>query len=490
MKILVVASEMEGLVKTGGLADVVRGLSAALKASGVDIRVVIPYYKQQIKQTPEVLLPNITVSLGANCHLGVAVRHTEVSGVPVYLIEHDRLYDRRGIYDDGYSAFEDNGLRYGLLSKAALTLCESLQWFPDVVHCNDWQTAILPYYLKRHFAGHAGFKKTRSLLTLHNGFFQGRIPNPDRITLGIAESDYIPSRFEDHHMVNLLKGGVAFADGINAVSPGYRDELLNPETSHGLWQAYQAREKDFVGILNGCDYGHWDPETDPLISKQFKKSALSGKKHCKKALQKAMGLPHKAGVPVCGIVSRLTDQKGFYYLIPTLERLLASQDMPFQVVILGDGDPVIANQLIGLQTLHPDRIRFHRGYSDALAHEIEAGSDFFLMPSLFEPCGLNQIYSLKYGTLPIVRSVGGLKNTVVGLADDHANQAIATGFSFNEANNYACQAAVEQAISLWYLQPDIYATLQQNAMSQDYSWAAPAKAYQALYRSLKIKNVT
>ena len=489
MKILLLASEMEGLVKTGGLADVVRGLSAELKGSGVDIRVVIPYYKQQIKQVPEVVIPSLSVTLGPECHLSVAVHQTVVSDVPVYLIEHDRLYDRRGIYDDGYHAFEDNGLRYGLLSKAALMLCESLQWFPDVIHCNDWQTAITPYYLKRHFFGHKGFKKTRSLLTLHNGFFQGRIPNPERMTLGIAETDYSADRFEDYQMVNLLKGGIAFADGINSVSPGYRDELLQPDTSHGLWRAYQARKADFTGILNGCDYGHWDPEIDPLISKKFKKSALSGKKQCKKALQKAMGLPTKPSIPLFGIVSRLTDQKGFHYLIPTLENLLSANDMPIQVVVLGDGDPAIASKLNALQQQHPDRIRFHRGYNDALAHEIEAGADFFLMPSLFEPCGLNQIYSLKYGTLPIVRSIGGLKNTVIGLSDNHSNQAQATGFSFNEANSYACQMAVEQAISLWYLQHDIYATLQQNAMSQDFSWQAPAKAYLALYRSLKLKNV-
>ncbi len=488
IKVLVLASEMEGLVKTGGLADVVRALPATLRQMGVDIRVVLPFYKQQIKPTPPVTIPILKVALGDDVHLGVAVRQTTVSEVPVYLIEHNRLYDRPGIYDDGYSAFEDNGLRYGLLSKSALELCASLKWYPDVIHCNDWQTAITPYYLKHHMTRRRGFKNIKTLLTIHNGFFQGRIPNPERKTLGIHEAAYVSEIFEDHQMVNLLKGGIHYADAVNAVSPGYRDELLEPETSHGLWKTYRAREQHFLGILNGCDYGHWDPEQDDLISKKYSHRHLAGKKHCKKTLQKAMTLAADADVPILGIVSRLTDQKGFAYLLPALKTLLSAQDMPVQVIVLGDGDPEVAKALTVLQNQFPTRLRFHRGYSNELAHEIEAGADFFLMPSLFEPCGLNQIYSLKYGTLPIVRAVGGLKNTVVGLDDVHSNHALATGIDFNDATTAGCLGAIEKAVSLWYLQPDIYKEMQQTAMKQDFSWEAPAKAYLKLYRSLKTKS--
>lgn len=488
IKILVLASEMEGLVKTGGLADVVRALPAALKQMGVDIRVVLPYYKQQIKTVPPIVIPTLDVTLGDECRLGVAIRYTTVSDVPVYLVEHNRLYDRKGIYDDGYQAFDDNGLRYGLLSKSALELCAALKWYPDVIHCNDWQTAITPYYLKHHMAGRRGFKKIRTLLTIHNGFFQGRIPNPERKTLGIDEAAYVTEHFEDHQMVNLLKGGITYADAINAVSPGYRDELLAPNTSHGLWRTYLSREPVFTGILNGCDYGHWDPAQDNLISKKYSHKNLAGKKHCKKNLQKAMNLPANAEIPILGIVSRLADQKGFAYLLPALKKRLSSTDMTAQVVVLGDGDPAVAKALNLLQSQFPERLRFHRGYSNELAHEIEAGADFFLMPSLFEPCGLNQIYSLKYGTLPIVRAVGGLKDTVVGLDAGHDNYSVATGFDFAEPTVAACLGAIEKAISLWYLQPNIYRQMQQTAMLQDFSWEAPAKAYLKLYRSLKTKR--
>lgn len=486
MKVLFIASEMEGLVKTGGLADVARALPEELMQQGIEVKVVIPFYKNHIRQEIPVVIPAVDISLSEDCRFGVAIRKTEVSNITVYLVEYNRFFDRAGIYDDGYHAYEDNAIRYALLSKSALNLCGALNWFPDIIHCNDWQTAITPYYLKHHMTGHLGFKNTKSILTIHNGFFQGRIPNPLRKSLGIDEKYYKSTHFEDHQMVNLLKGGLMFADAVTTVSPGYRDELLQEETSHGMWQTFLTRREQLTGIINGCDYSQWDPETDTLISNNYNQNKLAGKQRCKLAIQQILNLKKDKTLPVFGLVSRITDQKGFDTLIPALEQFLSGSKA--QVILLGSGDPVYMEELNELELKFSDKFRFHQGYNNSLAHKIEAGSDFFLMPSLFEPCGLNQIYSLKYGTLPIVRSIGGLKNTVVGLKKNHSNIKTATGFSFEEPTIANCLDSLNKATNLWYKQQDKYLQMQQTAMSQDFSWKQPAKDYMKLYQDLIAGN--
>jgi len=487
MKVLFLTSEIEGLVKTGGLADVARALPFELSQQGIDVKIVIPYYKQHIDQSLEIEIPALDVSLSNDSRHGVAIRHTKISGISVYLVEHNRLFDRDGIYDNGYHAYEDNAVRYGVLSKASLNLCEALNWYPDILHCNDWQTAIAPYYLKHHMIGHRGFKKTKSLLTIHNAFFQGRIPNPQRVTLGIDEKFYQSMYFEDHQMVNLLKAGIMFADGVSTVSPGYRDELLEPKTSHGLWQTFNSRKDHFKGILNGCDYRQWNPETDHFIKKNYSLKDLSGKAVCKAELQKTFGLQVDPDCPVFGLVSRLTDQKGLNYLLPAIKNILES-DSSVQFILLGSGDPVFVRKLNELETVYPNNLCFYEGYNNSLAHQIESGSDYFLMPSLFEPCGLNQIYSLKYGTLPIVRETGGLKNTVVGINKNSSNIKKATGISFKKPDIKACENSIKTAIDLWYNHPEKFQQIQINAMNMDFSWQRPAIEYLALYKKLISEN--
>ena len=489
MKVLFLASEIEGLVKTGGLADVARALPLELRQQGIEVKIVIPYYKRHIDAGLDIAIPALDVSLSKGSSYGVAIRHTKIKEVSVYLIEHNRLFDRGGIYDDGYHAYEDNAVRYGVLSKAALNLCEALDWYPDILHCNDWQTAIAPYYLKHHMVGHRGFLNTKSLLTIHNGFFQGRIPNPQRKTLGIDEIFYQSMYFEDHQMVNLLKAGIMFADGVSTVSPGYRDELLEEKTSHGLWQTFNLRKEHFTGILNGCDYSQWNPETDPLINKNYSLNDMSGKAVCKAELQRTFGLQIDPDRPVFGLVSRLTDQKGFDFLIPALKKILDGKNKNAQFIFLGSGDPVFVGKLNQLETTHPDNFCFYEGYNNSLAHQIESGSDFFLMPSLFEPCGLNQIYSLKYGTLPIVRETGGLKNTVIGLNKNRSNIKKATGLSFKEPNVEACKKTILSAIELWNKYPEKYLQMQKNAMYKDFSWRQSAIEYLDFYDTLISEGV-
>ncbi len=488
-KVLFLASEKEGLVKTGGLADVVRALPAHLKKQGLDVRVMIPCYRDLLAQNFPMRLPALSVSLNGQETFGCAVRQTLVDDVQVYLLEHNVFYDRGGLYQEGGYSYEDNALRFALLCKAAIGTCEALDWYPDVLHCNDWQTAISPYYLRQQATHHAAFRKTRSVITIHNGLFQGHAPFDLKARLGITDHYFVPEIFEDYGRINLLKGGIALADAVTTVSPGYRDELLVPETSHGLWQSYAAKGDQFVGILNGCDYGQWNPETDPVLPANFSDRDRSGKARCKDALQRSQWLQPTPAVPLLGMVSRLSEQKGFHYLVPALTRYLhmaqsESAIRPVQVVVLGDGDQSIATQLQALVEQFPGTFSFTQGYNDALSHQIEAGIDFFLMPSSFEPCGLNQIYSLRYGSLPIVRATGGLRDTVTGLTPDYANSSAATGISFDERSEEACFNAIVRAVNLWYDAPELYQAIQVRAMQQDFSWFGPAAQFLQLYQGL------
>ncbi|AJQ94469.1 glycogen synthase GlgA [Gynuella sunshinyii] len=481
MRVLFLASEMDGLVKTGGLADVARALPEQLVKKGVDVRVVIPCYRPLLARNFPVRIPQLETRLNHFNSYFSAIRETEVSGVTVYLIEHNHFFDREGLYFDEQGDFGDNAIRFALLCKAALDICDVLSWYPDIIHCNDWQTALTPLYLKEHLHRHPGFTHTRTLLSIHNGLFQGHAPGEQRYEIGMHPGFFTSEVFEDHGKINLLKGGIVMADAVCAVSPGYRNELLSPEGSHGLWMYYGRRRDSFHGILNGCDYNSWNPEVDAHISATFSASDISGKHQCKHALQQQSGLQVNPDIPVLGIVSRLTDQKGFQFLLPALQELLHHQDSYFQIVALGSGNQDFSDWLTQLATDFPDRVHFTHGYNEPLSHQIEAGADFFLMPSAFEPCGLNQIYSLKYGTLPIVRATGGLQDTVVGLDDHHSNLSIATGFSFAEPSAEACKQVILKALGIWQHHRDIYNQMQHRAMEQDFSWDNPVQQYLDLY---------
>ena len=481
LQVFHIASEYEGLVKTGGLADVARALPAALQAQGCETRVMIPCYRPLLDKKLPKILQSLSVKLNLTETFGCSVRVWDDGPVKVYLLEHNDFFDRDGIYDDGYWPYEDNPLRFALLTKAAFELCKVLDFRPDILHSHDWQTALTGYYHRVHYAGDPFFAGTRVAFNVHNGAYQGRCHARWLSTLGLDPADFTSEKLEDHGEINLLKAGLALSDAIIPVSPGYADELLEESTSHGLWRQFRLHRSRLQGILNGCDYGQWNPETDRLIPARYRADDLSGKARCKSALQAALGLAPEPDRPLFGLISRLTDQKGFHYLIPALHELL---QYPVQIALLGSGDPHFAQQLHHLAASHPGQVSFTDGYSDSLSHRIEAASDFFLMPSLFEPCGLNQIYSMRYGTLPIVRLTGGLRDTVVPLGKAMDNGDEATGLGFQAPQISELAAVLEQAVELYRQYPKLYRQLQQNAMRQRFTWEQAGTEYRALYARL------
>jgi len=529
MKILMIASEMDGIVKTGGLADFTEGLPRALMALGHEVRVILPKYKlaevptpdsspvpisskESLTETKTAIVSgkkekNKTTSLFFNLNhttrYGCLVYHTQLNGIPVQLIEHHDFFSRDGIYDDGCHAYPDNPLRYAFLCKAALELCLQSQWIPDIIHCNDWQTALAPYYLKEHYSHRPELKNTKALLTIHNGGYQGKSDARWVDALGIHPQRFTSELMEEHGLLNLLKCGIMYADGINAVSPGYCRELLIPDTSHNLHLYLNQKKDRFRGILNGCDYTQWDPSTDSFLPHHFSVENRVGKALCKKSLQGRMGLPENSDVPLMGLIARLVAQKGFEYLIPALEKLLY-ENTPVQLALLGSGDPEYGSRLHHLQTRYPHKMSFVNGYDNGLSHLIEAGSDFFMMPSLFEPCGLNQLYSLAYGTLPIIRKTGGLKDTVVCLdlaqlsstqdPEQSPNEAdptifvdknnAPTGIGFTHPAFQQCYEALKLAVTLYQNHHPLYLQMQHRAMGQLFTWNESARKYEKFYKTL------
>jgi starch synthase len=323
---------------------------------------------------------------------------------------------------------------------------------------------------------------TRSLLTVHNGVFQGQTEAKWLNGLGIIVEQFYNGYVEHRGLINILKCGILSADKVNAVSHGYYQELLDDYTSHELGYCYRNKADGFTGILNGCDYDQWNPDNDPYLIKGFSKKNLSGKKLCKAHLQEQMRLPVKPDIPVLGMVSRLTDQKGFDYLIPAMEMVL-NQGFLGQFALLGSGNPEYGSRLHHLQNRFPEHLSFVNGYDVGLSHRIEAGADFFVMPSLFEPCGLNQLYSLAYGALPIVRRTGGLKDTIVGLEEDLTNVADATGIDFEIPSNDSMAYTLNRAEALYIYNKDVYDRLQYTAMGQLFTWQKSAAEYENLYNS-------
>ncbi|MFH2057712.1 MAG: glycogen synthase [Pseudomonadota bacterium] len=480
MKILFIISEIEGIVKTGGLADFARALPWALKKKQHDVRVVLPKYGNvqypffEDSRSVSFMLNHVT-------WYGCQIFHATLDGIMLRLIEHHDFFSRDGLYDNGYTAYPDNSLRFAFFCKAALELCLQEGWVPDIVHCNDWQTALAAFYLKAHYSHDPALRHTRSVLTVHNGAFQGETEARWLDRMGIPWDRFANGQVEHNGLVNLLKCGILSADKINTVSSGYAKELLSEDTSHGLRHYYNERKNDFTGVLNGCDYSMWDPGKDTYLPHTFSADNLKGKQLCKTSLQKRMGLVEQKDIPLFGMVSRLTDQKGFEYLIPAMEHVL-NQDHPVQFALLGSGDPVYASRLHHLQNRHLGKMSFVNGYDVGLTHLIEAGSDFFMMPSLFEPCGLNQLYSLAYGTLPVIRSTGGLKDTVVALKHDFCNADQATGIDFSDPDPFYCGEAIERALLLFIKHKNVYDRLQQTAMRQLFTWDTSAAAYEKLYQ--------
>lgn len=477
-RILFVASECVPYAKSGGLGDVVAGLAKALTRMGHEVRIVIPRYYSVDKAKY-----GLKFSAPACVHMGngeeqwIGVMDGILDGlVPVWFVDCEKFFGRGGLYHEGFGEYGDNAYRFALLSKAALQICKDRDFIPHVIHLHDWQSALAAGFLKTWDRIASPLSATASVLTIHNIGYQGVCHAGAFPYFGIGGEYFNPGCFEDHGRINLLKSGVAFADAITTVSPTHAREIVDPEGGMGLAPYLNNRAGDLFGILNGVDYEHWDPSTDRYLPARFSPEDLEGKLVCKDELQKRFGLERRPDLPLIGMVSRFAAQKGFDLLREALPLVLDS--MAVQVVALGTGDPETEYFFQWLASAYPGRAGAHIGFSEELSHRIEAGSDFFLMPSLYEPCGLNQIYSLKYGTLPIVRATGGLEDSVLNYNEGTGE---GTGFKFLQPTVQAVYDTVGWAVSTWFDRPGHLAQLRQQAMRQDFSWDRSAAEYLRVY---------
>jgi starch synthase len=380
------------------------------------------------------------------------------------------------MYDEGNVEFADNDRRFIFLSKATLELCKMLDFHPDVVHAHDWHTAAIPLLLNTSYKNDSYVGKAASVLTIHNMQYQGSFPAATMEILAVGWEQFTFLGVEKDDRVNLLKGGLYNANVLNTVSEGYADEIKTSHYGCGLENVLRERSTDLFGILNGVDYSEWSPETDCYIAANYSAEDLQGKALCKVELQKVMGLPEAADLPLFGVISRMVKQKGIDFLAAALPEILK---LDLQLVMLGEGEPWAHFYFGGMAAKHPDKMKVVIGYDNALSHQIEAGADFFLMPSAFEPCGLNQMYSMRYGTLPIVRATGGLEDSVENL-DGSSLQG--TGFKFKDLTAGALYDTVGWAVHTWYNRKEAIRRLRFNAMQQRFTWESAAKKYEELYK--------
>jgi starch synthase len=473
--VLFVASECAHFVKAGGLGDVVGALPVALRRLGHDARVVIPRYDAIALDGLTRHSAPLAVPLGrGEAWAGVLETRIPGSDVPVYLLDHERLFARGYIYDPPGSWAWDNLARFAFLCRGSLQLCKHLGWVPDVFHVHDWPTALVPLYLNTVEArGPLG--RSASVLTIHNIAHQAKFPAGDLAATQVPWSEFRTDGLEDFGAVNPLKGGLYQATKLTAVSPRYAYEIRTPEGGGGLHDLVRFRGADLLGILNGIDEEAWDPRRDPAIAAPFDSDDLTGKAACKRALQRELGLAERADVPLIGVVSRLSRQKGIDVILGALTRIL---DLDAQLVILGAGDRD-AESYLAMRSHHGgDQFRAWIGFREALAHRIEAGADLFLMPSRFEPCGLNQMYSQRYGTLPIVRATGGLDDTVENY-DPATGEG--TGFKLWDLNVDALVATVAWAVDTYRARPEHFGAMQRRAMQKRFGWDLAAGRYAEVY---------
>jgi starch synthase len=481
LRVLFVASEGVPFAKTGGLADVVGALPFALQELGVDVKVVLPYYGavKQGKIATAKVAENLGVALPWPLDLTFDLMAPTAGDYPFYFVARDEFYERSQLYGTPKGDYFDNLERFAFFSAALKPLCQELDFHPDVIHCHDWQSALALVYLKNRWAGEEIFAGARSLLTIHNLAYQGLFPKKKYPLLGLDWSLFCIDGLEYYDQINLLKGGILCADAINTVSPTYAEEIQTPEFGYGLEGVLQTRSADLYGILNGADYQEWSPEADKYLKDHFHRDDLKGKEANKAALMEAFGLDKQwAEAPILALISRLADQKGFDLVAQVLPHLMALKVM---VVILGTGEEKYHRWLQAEAAKYPGKLGVKITFNNELAHLIEAGADMFLMPSRYEPCGLNQIYSMKYGTIPIVRATGGLADTVhpVGTPTGPG-----TGFTFEEYSADAFLKALHTALSS-YEDKDLWRKIMQNAMAQDFSWKVSAKKYVDLYNKLR-----
>jgi len=478
MRVLFVTSEIAPLIKTGGLADVSAALPAALHGIGVDMRVLLPGYTQVLKALPSLQLVAHFSGLPGFPDANL-LRGMLPNGVPLWVIDCPEMYQRGGgAYQDEHGIdWADNAQRFGLLSKIAAVLASAdspLNWEPDVVHCNDWQAGLTPAYL--HFSNNPA----PCVMTVHNLAFQGIFPPQLTAQLGLPAECFQMNGVEFHGSLSFLKAGLYYANHITTVSPSYAKEIQSEALGFGLQGLLADRQKDLTGILNGIDTGEWNPAIDPDLARTYDAEHLEAKSANKLELQRRVGLHVDPEIPLFGLVGRFAHQKGLDVVLEIAPQLIA---MPAQLVLLGSGDAQLQRQALELLHRHFGQIGVYVGFDEGLSHLIEAGADLFLMPSRFEPCGLNQMYSQRYGTPPIVHATGGLIDSVVDCNDATLAQGTASGFVFDDLDAPALLAAAHRAVAAYH-DKKTWRALQRNGMSKNFGWDSSAEAYHHIYTQL------
>jgi starch synthase len=475
VKVLLASSEIVPFAKTGGLADVSGALPKALRRIGVEADCVMPLYRAVDRGRFPFAGPGfpIRVPLGHREETGTVGETDAGDGVRAFLIGNDRYFDREFLYGTKDGDYVDNCERFTFFCRAVMEWILRSGRRYDIIHCNDWQTALIPAYVKTLYAGEEAFQGTGTVFTVHNLGYQGLFWNHDLPMTGLGWDLFTPQGLEFYGKLNLMKAGLVFADILTTVSDTYSREIQTPEYGYGLEGVLYERREDLYGIVNGIDDEEWHPGADRFIAENFSAGDLRGKAACRRDLLAEFGLPDE-GVPVLGFIGRLTAQKGSD-LLEQIGEWLAGQRL--RVVILGSGERRYEESMEALGRKHPDRIGIRLAYDNALAHKIEAGADMYLMPSRYEPCGLNQIYSLKYGTVPIVRETGGLADTV---ADADADPAGGTGFTFRRYDAEDLKDAIARALAAHADRPR-WEAIVQRGMARDFSWDASAREYASLY---------
>jgi len=479
MNIVFLTSEVSPFSKTGGLADVSAGLSKALKSKGNDIRIFTPYYQSCEKFKPS-LVPDSKISIRiGDADIEANLYEIKLPGcdVIVYLIDNKHYFFRETLYSRNNVDYEDNFARFVLFQRASIEYIIKLNLRPDIVHSNDWPAALTSVYLKTIYA--SSFPKTKTVFTIHNIAYQGLFWVWDMKLTGLPFELFNWRQLEYYGKLNLLKGGIVFSDAVTTVSPTYAQEIMSAQFAYGLQSILEENRDKLHGIVNGADYDEWSPERDSIIQFKYHKNDISGKYANTRALSARCGF-NNDGAPILGMIGRLVEQKGVKFIIETIDRLMSKN---LKIVILGAGDKNIENILLSFNNRFPKIFKAFIMFNAELAHLIEAGSDIYLMPSLFEPCGLNQLYSLRYGTIPLVRRTGGLADTVVDCNPANINAGIGTGFVFNNISNLEFADKVDYALSL-YSNKELWRKLMYNAMSQDWSWNLSGDKYIQLYKSL------
>jgi starch synthase len=472
-----VSPEVAPFAKTGGLADVAGALPQALHELGCQVTVVMPCYTRLMPGSTRAqpVVDNLAVPPGSGETTAAIYRGRLADSVEIYFVRGDEFFDRDHLYATPEGDYGDNARRFSWFCRAALALCPVVGVQPDVVHCHDWQSALIPAYLKLLLAADPFWARTATMVTIHNIAFQGQFAAEVFPMTGLPEQFFSIEGMEFWGGVNFLKAGIVSADLLTTVSPRYGQEIQTAPHGNGLEGVIQAQRHKLHGILNGADYREWSPETDPYIAANYSREQLQGKRRCKLDLLHTVGLPERLrDRPLLGMVSRLTDQKGLDLLVAILEELVARE---LGLVVLGTGEERYHRLLAEAGARHRDRVAIRLLFDECLAHKIEAGADMFLMPSRFEPCGLNQIYSLRYGTVPIVRATGGLHDTV---SEFDPARGEGVGFRFTEYEPDAFRQAIDRALRL-FADEKTWRQIMRNGMAMDFSWKAAARRYLALY---------